>query len=202
MVHGFYPKYIPFCFPSLDKIFCIFTTNLMGDILKEDTKGILKREFSWRGIFEVNQEHKDKMIFFDSPAIPYELTADALATSLWGYPLLIKIADCQPLLIAHVSQQYIAAFHVGWRANRGGYIMKWVELFCDHYGVKPKDLFAVRGPSLSFHASEFKNFFTEWSEEYLVYYDATSKNVNLWEITKDQLVKSGLKEQNIFYLSF
>ncbi len=192
-------EYLPFTFPTLDKVCCIFTTKEAGNALDKEFKEKIKIKFKIKEILEVQQEHKDKIVFFDGLKND-KFFADAMATSLYDVALMIKTADCQPLLIAHVSQNYIGAFHVGWRANKGEFILKWIYSFCDHYKISPADLFVVRGPSLSFYASEFVNFENEWDKKFRVYFDTKRKCVNLWQITEDQLVRAGIKRENIFYL--
>ena len=42
---------------------------------------------------------------------------DGLATARPGQALIIKTADCQPILLAHKSGKYVGALHAGWRGN-------------------------------------------------------------------------------------
>lgn len=192
-------EYLPFVFPTLSKVCCVFTTKEAGDALDKEFKEKIKVKFKIKEILDVHQEHKDKIVFFDELKDD-KFFADAIGTSLYDVALMIKTADCQPLLIAHVSQKYIGAFHVGWRANRGEFILKWIDAFCEHYNISPLDLFVVRGPSLSFYGSEFVNFENEWDERFRVYFDPKQKCINLWRITEDQLLKAGIKRENIFCL--
>ncbi len=191
-------KYIPFKFPLLNNIFCVFTTKWAGDVLRPDVKERIKNDLMLSDILELNQKHKDNIVFCDS--ISKDIEADAVATSLTNVGLMIKTADCQPLLLTHSSQKYIAAFHVGWRANRGGFLYKWIKKFCERYRIDAQDLFVVRGPSLSSYAAWFVNFDKEWGDEFKKYYDPKQKTVNLWRLTKDQLIECGIKKQNIFEL--
>jgi copper oxidase (laccase) domain-containing protein len=136
----------------------------------------------------------------ESSHVPSLEKADALATGLWNVPLLIKVADCQPVLVSDMQARAIAAFHVGWRANRGGFLQKWIREFCEHYNLTPEELMVVRGPSLGPAHCEFINFATEWGEGFHAYYDPSSQNVNLWQLTRDQLIEAKIPQEHIFSL--
>ncbi|WP_027186111.1 polyphenol oxidase family protein [Desulfovibrio inopinatus] len=154
----------------------------------------------WCGLRQV---HGDDMIFEPEGRPtdePESFTADGQATSLSGCALAIKTADCQPIMLAHTSGQYIAALHVGWRGNVLRFPITAVEKFCEHYCIKPADLMAVRGPSLGPGAAEFKNFEREFGSDFIDYFNSKKKTVDLWRLTEDQLVAAGLKRNNIFRL--
>ncbi len=209
---------IPFKFPGIENIFCYFTTRRGGEedglfkgvnlsfglgekkeIVKANRDGLLKF-LQATSFVEVTQVHGDTMVFVDEEWKDEFLSeeADAMATHLSDTPLLIKVADCQPLLLSHRRGRAIAALHVGWRANRGNFIQKWVKEFCGHYGFYPHDVFAVRGPSLGPCHSEFINFSKEWGKEFVRYYKPLTRTVDLWQMTKEQLIESKIPEENIF----
>jgi YfiH family protein len=205
---------IPFKFPDIPNVRCAFTTrrggqskgpfkeaNLsfeVGDDPKHvvQNRNMLLRSLSFDKIVELKQIHKDNIVEIKN--VPSSPAGDAMITKEAKLGLLIKVADCQPILIAHISGKYIGAFHVGWRANRGNFIQKWIEIFCKTYNIVPRDIMAIRGPSLGPGNSEFINFHTEWGEEYLPYYNPINKTVDLWRLTKAQLKDAGLLEKNIF----
>ncbi|MFZ5813382.1 MAG: polyphenol oxidase family protein [Thermodesulfobacteriota bacterium] len=126
--------------------------------------------------------------------------ADGQATSRPGAALVIKTADCQPILLAHASGRHVAALHAGWRGNVMGFPASGVAAFCARYGLSPADCLAVRGPSLGPGASEFINFEKEFGKKFADYFDPASRTVDLWRLTRDQLAGAGLKPENIFGL--
>lgn len=123
-----------------------------------------------------------------------------MGTARPGLGLLIKTADCQPILVAHKSGKYIAAMHAGWRGNRCDFPVTGVARFCERYGLEPRDLVAVRGPSLGPGRAEFVNFDREWGEPYLPWFDADSKTMDLWGLTRHQLERAGLPTRSIYGL--
>lgn len=212
-------EYIPFSFPGLENIGCLFTTRnsssgerFSGNLSEqgpEETylisqkKEILMNRFQIDFWQELVQVHGTDMIFLTKDNLQGNKKrpqGDALATSQPKIGLVIQVADCQPILLAHRSGGYIAALHVGWRANRAKAILKWVKILCQRYELIPSEISAIRGPSLGPDKSEFINFRQEWGEEYTPYLNKKSMCLNLWKLTKDQLIQAGIREDNIFQL--
>ena len=114
--------------------------------------------------------------------------------------LIIKTADCQPVLVAHKGGRHIAAFHIGWRGNRLRFLQSGIAGFCGRYGLDARDLLAVRGPSLGPQRSEFVNYGKEWGPDFANWFNARDKTMNLWRLTRDQLLEAGLPDEGIFGL--
>ncbi len=198
--------YIPFVFPEIENVFCAFTTRNVERQISTSPLGInisyILSEFNLSTYHELIQVHGTKMIFnpsfsaLDSKA----LEGDALATNKPDQALVVKVADCQPVLLAHKSGHYIAALHVGWRANRNHTPTFWVKQFCEEFDLNPADTMAIRGPSLGPDKSEFVNFEQEWGPEFLPYFNQKNSSVNLWKLTRDQLQKAGIPDNRIFSL--
>lgn len=158
---------------------------------------------------EVRQVHGDVMV--DEPPAPpaaalpdYRMAgapeADGMLTSTPGRGLLIKTADCQPVLLAHRSGRHVAALHVGWRGNRCDFPASGVRRFCALRGLDPADIFAVRGPSLGPARAEFVNFAQEWGESFRPWLDAATLRMDLWSLTRSQLERAGVPPRQIFGL--
>ncbi len=215
---------IPFAFPCLQRIRCAFQTRLKAgcrpggqqsphdwgtvahapDIAREEVlanRKQLQEQLGFAWWQECRQVHGDAMVFDPEPASSEQNAtqeADGMATSRAGQALVIKTADCQPLLVAHESQEYVAALHVGWRGNRMGFVQSGVKRFCERYGIAPAECYAVRGPSLGPGASEFVNFAFEWGAGFERYYDADRETVDLWRLTREQLQEAGVLPERIF----
>lgn len=152
---------------------------------------------------EVHQVHGDSIHFEPEAQNPHTASAiqgDALATSHPSRGLMIKTADCQPVLLAHTSGKYVAGFHVGWRGNRIEFLQSGIKSFCDHYGIMACDLVAVRGPSLGPDAAQFTNFSAEWGPDFAQWFCTRQQTMNLWQLTRDQLCAAGLDSQSIYGL--
>lgn len=150
---------------------------------------------------ECRQVHGEELVFDPEPLGPDvsgQVEADGMATDTKGLGLVIKTADCQPILLAHRRGGHIMALHAGWRGNEMDYPVSATERFCDRYGLDPDDLFAVRGPSLGPKSAQFVNFSTDFRPGFESYYDATAQTVDLWQLTVDQLMRAGLRRDRIF----
>ncbi|CAK7028043.1 MAG: Polyphenol oxidase [Desulfovibrio sp.] len=217
-------SYIPFNFPGLSSVRCVFQTRPGGSGQGEygggnisfsvgdeaahvaDNRRSLLASLKTQGMSqwaELVQVHGDVMAFEPQPvacdALPAE-EGDGMATDRPGLGLLIKTADCQPVLLAHRSGRYVAAMHAGWRGNRCDFPLTGVVRFCEHYDLRPQDVFAVRGPSLGPGMAEFVNFDREWGAQFRPWFDEESRTMDLWSLTRHQLMLAGLPARNIFGL--
>jgi len=205
--------YIPFAFPGVPSVGCAFSTVHAGSVsmsvCPEDTlqaPANRKRLLDALGLSrwaELRQTHGEGFVV-DARQTPLdqaaELEADGHCTREKGLALLIKTADCQPLLFAAEDGAAIAALHVGWRGNAMNYPASGLRAFCSAYGLEPSQVLAVRGPSLGPAAAEFVNFDAEWPPRFAAWFDAQRKTMDLWRLTKDQLVTAGMRADRIFGL--
>ncbi len=218
-------SFIPFAFPGIPGVRCAFQTRDWGvsegpygggniaytvgdDPLRVSANRLdLAATLELAEIAELDQIHGDTLVF-DPPSAPLERfveppafpKGDGLATDKPGIGLLIKTADCQPVLVAHKEGRHIAAFHIGWRGNRLRFLQSGIAAFCGRYGLDARDLLAVRGPSLGPQRSEFVNYDEEWGPDFANWFNARDKTMNLWRLTRDQLLEAGLPDEGIFGL--
>lgn len=214
---------VPFRFPGLGTVSCVFTTrrggvslppydgaNLSFDV-GDDPVSVGRNRRALAGQLglaqwcELRQVHGDALHIEPAPA-PLEafaaagatLEGDGLATSAPGVGLVIKTADCQPILLAHESGRFVAALHAGWRGNVLNLPGSAVARLCAHYGCAPRELYAVRGPSLGPSRSEFIHFAQEFGQEFLPFFNRKADTVDLWRLTQSQLQTAGLLPERIF----
>ncbi|MEF2143954.1 MAG: polyphenol oxidase family protein [Desulfovibrionaceae bacterium] len=161
----------------------------------EANRASLKNRFRLKALVDCTQVHGDEVRLDAVPGM--ECEADGLTTSLPRLGLMIKTADCQPLLLAHESGKYVAALHVGWRGNRIGFPISGVQRFCEAYGIKPEELFAVRGPSLGPDHAEFVNFESDFGPDFAPWFRPETQTMDLWALTRHQLMQAGLQEGRI-----
>ena len=99
-----------------EKIFVFFGN-------KNCTKEILLQEFSDFTFVEVNQKHTDILHptstdlnhFSNERWFTYNTIADAISTTLSKVALVIKTADCLPILVHDLDFKTIYSIHAGWR---------------------------------------------------------------------------------------
>ena len=214
---------IVFRFPALPGVCCAFQTrgNSAGDTafagnisfsvgddadrVRANRQELLDhlRPYGLESWAELQQIHGDGFIVEPervSCAAEPKTEGDGMATTRPGQGLLIKTADCQPILLAHKGGRHVAALHAGWRGNRCNFPLTAVARFCERYDLRPADLVAVRGPSLGPERAEFINFEREWGEDFRPWFDPASKTMDLWGLTRSQLQEAGLPARQIYGL--
>lgn len=215
------PRVISFAFPGIPNVRCAFQTRQggasagvfsQGNVVfrnGDDAGAVLANRRALRETLgfehwtEVWQVHGVIMRFDPEPTgVEGDgiLEGDGLATARPGQALVVKTADCQPLLLAHQAGGHVAALHVGWRGNEQNFPAKGVAAFCQHYDLDPSELMAVRGPSLGPAASEFTRFEEEWGAGFSPWFDPATRTMDLWRLTRDQLVEAGLRPNRVFSL--
>lgn len=204
-----------FQFPWLPGIGCVFTGrgagpfggnlsfNADADSARQARAELLRRlaPQGLKALAECRQVHGTGILVDPLPAgaqaecMSIE-KADAMLTARPGLGLMVKTADCQPLLLT--DGRRVMAAHVGWRGNRSNFPGIAAKFFADCCQVPPASLWAVRGPSLG-HA-EFVNAASEWDESFLAWHDAATNTMDLWQMTRSQLMRAGLPQNHIYSL--
>ncbi|MBQ9406402.1 MAG: laccase domain-containing protein [Desulfovibrio sp.] len=219
-------NYLAFSFPGVPQVRCAFQTRTQGadsvasaggnisydvgtaaHIVAANRASLLAalQPLGLQAWAELRQVHGDVLIFEPETVAPEEqarVEGDGMATAAAGLGLLIKTADCQPILLAHREGGHVAAIHAGWRGNRCDFPITAVERFCQRYNLAPAEVLAVRGPSLGPQHAEFVNFAREWGQDWLPWFDPQSQTMDLWALTRAQLIRAGLLARNIFGLDW
>lgn len=73
---------------------------------------------------------------------------DTLITDEPGVPLLLRYADCTPVLIYDPVRHALALVHSGWRGTVQGAPRAAVEALTREFGSRPQDMVAAVGPSI------------------------------------------------------
>ncbi len=213
--------FLDFAFPGIANVHCVFTGRfegaapLAGNISfragQDRAKVLAAREHivarlvprGLENLAEAHQVHGDELLV--EPAVtglePADLPeADGMMSRQKNLGLVIKTADCQPILVAHRAGGRIMAIHAGWRGNRANFPQRAVERVCATYKLEARDVFAVRGPSLGPANARFVNFEKEWPEEFRPWLDEQNRCMDLWNLTREQLQAAGIPARQIFGL--
>lgn len=135
----------------------IFRSKEHDEILSRDFSEVLsKNHLNPKAVYNVHQIHGDKIILVDEDILttqsPYGQMAgkaDGLITAREEVALVIKTADCVPLIIYDPIHSVQASLHSGWRGTLLKIGPKAIRLMSDRYGSNPGDLYATLGPSIS-----------------------------------------------------
>ncbi len=95
----------------------------------------------------MNQLHSD--IIHRIEKMPGEqLGGDAFMTDKPGFLLVIKTADCLPVLVVDERKRIVAAAHCGWRSTAARILAKLIGRLRRDFGSAPSDLIAAFGPCI------------------------------------------------------
>ena len=73
---------------------------------------------------------------------------DGLVTSVPGLALLLRFADCQPILLYDPVQHGVGLIHAGWRSIAQAIARRAVETMERELGTRPEDIIAGLGPAI------------------------------------------------------
>lgn len=120
---------------------------------------------------------------------------DAMLAPEPGVSLLIKVADCQGVLLYDPALKTLALAHSGWRGSVRNIIGKTVAAMAGR-GAEPRRILAAVAPSLGPCCAEFVNYATELPEDFWPFKDAEN-HFDFWAISRKQLTDCGLLPENI-----
>jgi len=134
---------------------------------------------------------------------------DALISDLSNILIGVKTADCVLVLLGDVKNRAFAAIHAGWRGTVESIAGKAIEKMRANYGTKPQDLVCAIGPAAGCRNYEVgKDVIDAFEEKFSTcgkLFVETRKNhalINLHLANKEQLINSGVPEENIFTAPF
>ena len=133
--------------------------------------------------------------------------ADAVITDDPSVALVVRVADCAPILLADRRTGAVAAVHAGWRSTMHRVVVAAVRALTDEYGTRPADLMAAIGPSLGTCCGEM-------GEEVVSAFRAAGHDpaaidrwfqrspgrrphFDLWRANRDQLEEAGVREAGV-----
>jgi len=73
---------------------------------------------------------------------------DALASNVSGVVLLLRFADCLPVMLYDPRHRAVALAHAGWRGCLSGVVANTLEKLRQAYGTDPTELIACLGPAI------------------------------------------------------
>jgi len=105
---------------------------------------------SLESVYDVWQVHGVNVVVAEAPrpSNMAHLEADVILTSTPGITLMMRFADCVPILLHDPKRKAIGIVHAGWVGTVRGTAGIAVEAMQTHFGSDPVDIHAAIGPSI------------------------------------------------------
>lgn len=165
-----------------------------GFTLKDVSFGFIKWSYSNFKVYDLKQIHSNIVLEAGRAK-----RGDALVTSEPGKILVIKTADCLPILFHEPEAKIIGAAHAGWRGLAKGLLLRVVEKMREK-GAEPKKLRVAIGPAIGPCCYKVGEEVFRAFENNGTLYVRKGEKLDLFETAVQQLKKAGLERDNIHLL--
>jgi polyphenol oxidase len=129
---------------------------------------------------------------------------DGFITAVPNIPLLVRVADCVPVILYEPDKKALAVVHAGWKGTAGGIAAKAAVLMVEHHQCDIKKIRAGIGPSIGPCCYEVRQDVAECfrnaagNKRFLMPEAAdTIFSLDLQEANRQQLIESGLTPGHI-----
>ncbi|MDR3135605.1 MAG: polyphenol oxidase family protein [Deltaproteobacteria bacterium] len=116
--------------------------------------------------------------------------------SAFGQSMMVKVADCQGIIIYDPASRVLALVHSGWRGSAKNIVGRTIRAMVSLFKLDPATFLACVSPSLGPCCAEFINYKDELPQEFWAFKDERDY-FDFTAVTRSQLEKAGVKEQNI-----
>ncbi|HHX58859.1 MAG TPA: peptidoglycan editing factor PgeF, partial [Candidatus Moranbacteria bacterium] len=127
---------------------------------------------------------------------------DAVITRAEGICLNVLVADCVPILLYDPIKRIVGAVHAGWQGTLKNIVTTTVLKMQKVFNSQAKDILVGISPSIGPCCFEVdgeveRGFYKSYPNALIVGIENKKTKVDLWSINKIQLIKTGVKEENI-----
>ena len=128
--------------------------------------------------------------------------ADGMVTDRPDTPLLMRYADCTPIIFSDPVKAVIGIAHAGWRGTVAGAGRSVVNVMGRAYGSRPADIVAAIGPSIGPERYQVGQEVVDAVHAYfgttddLISWDPTDQSayLDLWAANRRDLERSGIEQ--------
>jgi polyphenol oxidase len=183
--------------------------NLGGTVGDSAENVVRNREIIFQSIhrpieslYDVFQVHSADVVFAGGPRSISEphIKADAIITNNPNVTLLMRFADCVPILLYDPVHHAVGLVHAGWLGTVRFVVEKAIRQMTACFGSQPEDILAGIGPSIgpdhyevgSDVVEQVESSFEDYSEKLLLRFNHRI-HFDLWEANRRVLELSGVK---------
>jgi len=150
-------------------------------------------------IVMLDQVHGKEIIEILRPPLknePFVAQADGLITTVHGVCLVIRTADCVPVILYDDQNGVVSALHSGWRGCAHNITAEGIKRLL-HKGAKPSSMYVLVLPSISPQAYEIGQDVASQFDGYVLQKEG-KLYLNMWQHIKDTALHNDIPEQHIF----
>lgn len=173
------------------------------NVIENRTRIMRSLGFPEDDFFDVWQIHSARVVVVNQPRSREQtyIQADAIITNSPKVVLLMRFADCVPVLLFNPVNCVIGLAHAGWKGTVQKIARVAVEKMNQAFGTKPQDIQACIGPSISSERypvgldviNEVKDAFPNvWQA--LVYFNKDQYHLDLWRSNGQVLKEAGVEK--------
>ena len=150
----------------------------------------------------LHQVHGKDVVIADPDPAAARPTADGAVTHDRALALVVRVADCAPLLMADTRRGVVAAVHAGWRSTMQSIGPGAVAVMTRTYGTRSQDLVVALGPSLGTCCGEMGEEVVDAFraaghdaaslERWFIREAGRKPHFDLWTANREQLERAGV----------
>lgn len=144
----------------------------------------------------LQQTHSDQVVEVETMELSPQTEGDALMTDKKGLLLMVKVADCQGIVLYDSKKQVTAVVHSGWKGSVQNILGKTIRQMILTYQSHPSDLLLAVSPSLGPCCSEFTDPRRELPE-FCHPFILAENHVDFWALSQKQATDEGVLPENI-----
>lgn len=175
-------------------------TNIINIFTKEDITPILNN-LSINNYYYLEQIHSN-IVHLVNDNYKNNSKGDALITNKINTPLVIKTADCIPIVLYDKKNKALGVIHSGWKGTLNHIVLSTINLMQKEFKTEPQHLFAYIYPSI-------RKCHFEIDEDVYALFNSQIPHINTYSIKKknkyyidlQKIVINDLKSKGIFNIT-
>ena len=173
---------------KINNIFNIFTSDSLTNTISK---------YHLNSYCSLNQIHSDTIISIDDN-YQNNSTGDAMITNQKNIPLVIKTADCIPILLYDQKKAIIAVVHAGWKGILNDITIKTINKMITEFNCNPNDIVVYLYPSIRKCHFEIEiDVYTLFKNKIKNLDNYTTKKGNKYYIDLQQILIDSIKKMHI-----
>ena len=173
---------------NIDNVFNIFSSYPLDEILSK---------YHIKDYYYLNQIHSNKVLILDDNYLN-NTDGDGLITDEINKAVIVRTADCIPIIIYDRENKVLSVVHSGWKGTLNNIVSSALDIMIDKYKSNIANISVYMYPSIRkchFEVEEdvYRLFKDKVNSEYI-----TNKGIkyyiDLQSIIKDNLISYGIKD--------